>query len=468
MRDGSARRWAWEEFGGADLGDVRRTRRLVDMAERAARRPDGRVTKVFRGGAEQQAAYDLLEHDQVEVEGVQRALGQAAARRCSEFEWVFLVVDGTSLTLTDHQRRKDFGSIGSLREGARGLKVLNSLALSPSGVPLGVPAQVWWTRTDRARGGYRPVHERESWHWHQTVDVAVSRLKELAPNTRPHILADREADAAAFLLKLIAEGHRFTVRSNALRKVLVDGQRCELREVLKEQRVLKRAWVDVGGSRHRQARRASVAIRVLRSPIVLRDSHTKYRKRATLTVVWVREEGTTPSGEAPLDWVLFTSCEVNDGAQALAITRGYTLRWRIEEFHRAWKDGHCRVEQTQLRSVGAVIKWATILAAVATRAEALRYRARTNPADSADTALTTDELQALLLLKQQEKKKTEVIPTDATPTIEQAVRWLADLGGHAGRKSSGPPGTTTIGRGLERVVIAAEIIAQLRATGRLR
>jgi len=43
MREAGPNRWAFEEFGQARLADPRWRRRLVSMAERAARRPAGRV-----------------------------------------------------------------------------------------------------------------------------------------------------------------------------------------------------------------------------------------------------------------------------------------------------------------------------------------------------------------------------------------------------------------------------------------
>ncbi|HVW28761.1 MAG TPA: hypothetical protein VHC69_25520, partial [Polyangiaceae bacterium] len=65
-----------------------------------------------------------------------------------------------------------------------------------------------------------------------------------------------------------------------------------------------------------------------------------------------------------------------------------------------------------------------------------------------------------------EKKRTETVVLN--PTLGQAVRWVADLGGYVGNRSSGPPGTTIIGRGLERVLMAAEIFGELRQAGKLR
>ncbi|HEY6123392.1 MAG TPA: transposase [Steroidobacteraceae bacterium] len=45
------------------------------------------------------------------------------------------------------------------------------------------------------------------------------------------------------------------------------------------------------------------------------------------------------------------------------VVSGYTQRWKIEELHRTWKSGACRVEETQLRTADAVMKWAIITAA---------------------------------------------------------------------------------------------------------
>jgi len=48
-----ARAWAYEEFGHAELGDTRRTARLVRMAASLAERPGGKILDVFRSNAEQ-------------------------------------------------------------------------------------------------------------------------------------------------------------------------------------------------------------------------------------------------------------------------------------------------------------------------------------------------------------------------------------------------------------------------------
>jgi hypothetical protein len=92
----AAREWAYEEFGHAELGDVRRTDRIVRMAAALAEQPGGKVLDVFRSSAEQQAAYDLLANPHVRQEAMLAATEAATVRRCASAPWVHVVVDGTS------------------------------------------------------------------------------------------------------------------------------------------------------------------------------------------------------------------------------------------------------------------------------------------------------------------------------------------------------------------------------------
>ena len=73
----------------------------------------------------------------------------------------------------------------------------------------------------------------------------------------------------------------------------------------------------------------------------------------------------------------------------------------------------------------------------------------------------------ILFLKNEQKKRNEVLPK-RTPTIAEATLWIAEMGGYTGKSSGGPPGTITIGRGLERLLIAAQVFEGLKSSGRMR
>jgi len=458
------RQWAAQEFGAAKLGDARRTARLVGMAVGVAQAPGGKVSEVFRDEAEQQGAYDFLESTKIQVAPIESALSEACARRAANEAFAFVSVDGCTLSLVDRRHAKGFGPIGA--GAARGIKVVSGLALDPKGTPLGLTAQKYWARPDlptRTRNqqrndcARRADKDKETQHWVDVMAATLSRFDETG--AKAWVVADREADARTILLELAGRPtHRFTIRSSWNRRLDVVGhERAYLRQALQRQRVCARYKLHVPASPKRAARTARMHMRVLDVKLRLKVPNTRIVKTVHVSAVWTQERGTNPVGEKPLDWLLLTNVPVRSAEDATSVLLSYTMRWRVEEMHKAWKSGACQVEQTQLRSKDAVIKWATILAAVATRVERLKLLARSEPEAPASIELSSYEIRALILLKREHKKRTETVPDDI-PTIAQATRWIADLGGYTGKSSGGPPGSITIGRGFERVRVSAEIL----------
>ena len=206
-----------------------------------------------------------------------------------------------------------------------------------------------------------------------------------------------------------------------------------------------------------------MVVRVGRVALRLRDRRTRRITPLEVTAVWTRENGTTPADEEPIDWLLLTNYPVTTLEQAHEVIAGYATRWRVEECHKTWKSDGCNVEDTQLHSANAVMKWATILAAVAARIERLKRLARKHPDLPATVELAPIEVRALVLLKRRYKNAKESIRDD--PTIKDAVLWIAQLGGYTGKSSGGPPGALTIRRGLERLNAAVEMLVALTAEG---
>ena len=195
MKD-ELRAWSVETFGHAKLGDERRLRRLVQMGVRAAERPDGRLSTVFGSAREREGAYDFVENRAIKEEALGKAIHGAAARSGSVHPLVFVPVDGTSINLSDRAGKKDFGSIGTYKSKATGLKVINALVLSPDGVPLGLGAQAWWKRPRKKvskRHHMRlPVEAKETQHYLRALNQVSDAFKEHAPRTKPWFQIDRE------------------------------------------------------------------------------------------------------------------------------------------------------------------------------------------------------------------------------------------------------------------------------------
>jgi hypothetical protein len=462
-----AYRWATEEFGAAALGDRRRSDRLVLMACAATEHPDGCVSEVFSDAGEMHGAYDFLESRHVSASQVMTVMGDATARRCVGLPFVYTLIDGSSITLTDSERAKGFGAIGSGKSAVRGLKVISALAVNEQGTTVGLLSQTWWCRPDgkkksTAQRARLRTEEKETQHWIDTINDAAKRCD--AHQVRPWFVIDREGDARAILLALHATGHAFTVRSSWDRAIEATGKDQQyLRATLEGQRPACSYRLDVTEGPNRTKRTAHMVLRVMQVTLRLKDKRTRKFESLPLTAVWVREEGTTPNGERPIDWLLYTNQPVDTCLDAISIVDGYAKRWRIEEFHKTWKSGACNVERTQLRSVEAAMKWATILAAVATRIERLKLLSRNHPDQPATVELSSDEILVLIALAREITKRNERVPT-ASLTIHEAADWIARLGGYNGKSSGGPPGSITLRRGLERLRMA---VAGVRAVGAL-
>src|SRR5262249_41925130 len=153
------------------------------------------------------------------------AMGGATARRCEGLAEVLIVVDGSSVTLTDDTGDKDFGVVGTFSHGRRGLKVITALAVDLDGVPLGVLDQEYWVRTTRQMepSEKRKVSDTETQRWLDTVMSSFERLRTEAAGARPCVVVDREADNHHILSALDEASIDFIIRSSFDRR-LVDAE----------------------------------------------------------------------------------------------------------------------------------------------------------------------------------------------------------------------------------------------------
>ena len=461
----TAEKWALEEFGATSLGDVRRTRRLVAMACGAMRHPSGKVSSVFNRAADREGAYDFLESKHVDVESVARSVFEATATRAEGVSWVYAAVDGSPLSLTDKSGSKGFGPVGSPNIPVQGLMVTNALAVSRDGVPLGLIDQLYWTRREPEpgltkrekvqRSLKRSFEEKETANLLRAAQHTHERLE--SRGCHAWVVIDREGDNRDILLGLHELGCRFTVRGKWDRKLF--GEDSNIHQALDGEPSLGTHDVAIPRRGNRAARTARLDVRAKQVTLrfVARDGMPRQALR--LYAVRVREVCVEPGVEG-LEWLLLTNVPVLSAAHARDVVDSYRARWRIEEFHRTWKQGGCNVEDAQLRSAKAVQLWATVLAAIATRIERLKYFSRSKPTEPASTELAAEEIEALTLDRRSRNKERRRA-TNAMPSIKVATEWLAELGGWIGA-GNGPPGSIVLARGLERLAYLVEGIALAR------
>lgn len=450
--------WSSEEFSQAELGNRLRVDRLVAMAAAAARRPGGKVTEVFLGAAEREAAYRFVESEQIEASRVGMAAHVACAQRCEGEDVVFVPVDGSSLSLADPQGKKEgLGPVGNRSKRGRGLEVMNAIAVRVDGTPLGLCGQAYWARSEQPspKRSARPLQEKETRFWFNAIQQTLEAFVLAGSCCVPWFQLDRGGDFREMLaFAAQSDGVYVTVRAAQDRRVSVE-EKLYLWEAVKQRPPLGHCEVQVTGRQGRTARQAHLEVRMASVDIRLQGAWLD-KKTAPLTAVQVREVGTAPAGEKPIEWMLLTNYTVTTFKQALLVVYGYAQRWKVEEFHKTWKSV-CKVEETQLAESTRVVKWAIILAAVAMRIERLKYLGRTDPQAPATVELHQDEIDTLIVLRRPHGFE----PGDVPP-IGLAVRWIADLGGYTGKSSGGPPGSIVIARGLYAIALAVQVYRTMR------
>jgi len=445
---------------------------LVGLAAEAATCPAGTVTGVCQSSASREGAFRLLENPAVRPSAVRAPVFDATGRRCAPHGLVFVAVDGSVLSIADEAKAKGLGNVGSRR--LSGVQVMSALAVTAGGTVLGLCDQRSWVRDQRSAHALRrrasPNAPSETRHWVDTLESSKNLLSRLATDCEPWFQLDRGADCWQVFDWAVQRGALATVRATHDRRV--DDRTDFLWSAVEKTPVLAKLRIVVParpsvqrrkriGNRRRLAwftqprpeRIARLSVRAATVSLSLTDSSRRLFS-LRLNAVLVREQR-APNDDDKVEWMLLTTHPISTRSDVLQVVRGYSLRWRIEDFHRVWKRGLCRVEDTQLRSRSAIDKWATLLAAVATRAMRLCHLARSTPGAPASQELCRTEILAVLALRQPKD-----VSVDQVFSLSQIVRWIADIGGYTG-PWNGPPGPKVIGRGLERVLVAADAFESL-------
>lgn len=441
-----------DEFAGAELGDVRRTRRVQRIAERALRAPDVGFPRMVGDDSELEAVYRFFGCKEIEAEDVLGPHIEATFRRMREVQGPVLVVhDTTDLQFGGLHGREGLGPTFGNKEG---FFLHQALAVMPgeARVPLGTCGMLRVCRTEhkntRKKSWYEMSKdpERESLRWSQLVEQVELRRDGIECI---HLM-DREGDNYDLFALMLRRGGRFVVRSCHDRALATAVRLHAQLESLKpkvHRKIKVSERIDDGSftknkRKHppRRARTARVAAAACRVTIKRTHSAHSAEEELTLNVVRVWEPA-PPKGEPAVSWTLYTTEPIETKKQLLTVVDYYRSRWVIEEFFKALKTG-CSIEKRQLESYRALSLALAVFLPIAWRLLLARSIAREIPNAPATTIAT--KLQLCLL---RHKLKLDRLPR----TAAEATLAIAKLGGHL--KRNGPPGWITLGRGFEALLL---------------
>lgn len=441
------RDWAEEEFGAAQLPDRRLVRRLCEMGRDFFARPQAQIPQACQSRAKTKAAYRFLGHSKTKMEVLLEPHRQATYQRMAEPQVVLCPQDTTSLNYSTHPATDGLGLIGSVPSGIIGLMVHDTMAFTAEGTPLGLLDVQCWAREPEEFGSkhkrdQRPIEEKESYKWLKSYQ-RVAEAQRQCPDTMLVSIGDREADIYELFHLAMAEvdGPKLLVRAERDR-LLAEGQG-KLWSAVSAQPL-------AGTQQLHVPRRASTPERVARmevrfAEVTLKPPKPKSKLGALKLWAVLAEEATAPKGVAPLSWMLLTTLKITDFEEATEKLDWYTKRWGIEIFHKTLKSG-CKVEERQLGNADSIQACLAIDMVVAWRVYHLAKLGRETPDVPCTVFFEEAEWKALLTFVSKEP-----VVGGEPPSLREAMRMVATLGGFLGRKSDGEPGTKSLWLGLQRL-----------------
>ena len=451
--------WAQLEFALADLGDARRSNRLVQVASALAQCPSGTLPQAFNDWADLKAAYRLFSNPQVTYQKILQPHLERTRQSCTQPGEYLLIEDTSDLDYSTHKACQGLGQIGN--EYGRGLLLHSTLAVRVKAWDLnqcaqtevvGLAAQKCWGRAKRKaprkkeNWRQRMERSRESERWGETL----SQWPPRPPGVSWIFIGDREADIYESFERTLEANMDFIIRAQ-YNRVLVEKDQGAFTAVAKAP-VLGCFELEVRGRPGRTARTAKLEVRAV--PVPLKGAWRPGGCRPALRINVVQAcEVNPPAGEEPIHWVLFTSLSSERFVEARRIIARYAKRWLIEEFHKVLKSG-ANVEKSELETAERLKALVGVLVIVAVRLLNMKLLARSEPDQLVDVQQFGPEAVEILSARFEKPKEGW--------TNQTLLVAVARLGGFLARRGDGNPGWITIWRGWQRLMTMVEGVLTLK------
>ena len=450
--------WAEHEFGDAPLGDKRLSKRLVSVAAAKAEAPGRAFSGVAKGDWAATKAYyrmiDQPEESGVSLPNILAPHRQRTVRRMMGQKTVLCVQDGSELNYTNLDQCEGLGDLKANQTGAktRGLVLHSTFAVAPNGLPLGVLkaqciAPQAKSANDKRRPSRIPIEEKKTFVWMEHHRDLVALAAEM-PQTRLVSVCDREAD----FFEMFEEQKQNTrvellIRAQHDRRISEDP--FKLFAAARQAPVLSRVCVSIprlsarpkkSKQKARVARAARVTELAVRTIRIQLQPPDYYADKDPIDIYLVHAlEETPPEGQTAVEWFLLTTIDVAGAVEAEQCLRWYTLRWRIEDWHRVLKSG-CNIDDLAHETAERLRRAIGINLVIAWRIMLMTLLGRETPELPAELLFSDIELRTLGAYAKKNKQNPPLL-------LGEAVNLVAKIGGYLGRKHDPPPGHQLLWRG---------------------
>jgi hypothetical protein len=435
--------WAVKTFGEAELGDPRRTDRLVSIAAALAHNPGASLPAAMRHLSATRAAYRFFDNPAITHEQILAPTFARTRLLASQRPRVLLAADTTEINLTTHTTTSGRGPIGQGISG-EGFYLYTVLALDAENKQLlGCAYQEPFVRQpapEKETRAQRRERARETQIWERSAQ----RIGQAPAEAQWVYVADRGADIYTFWQTCRSLGCDVLVRVYQERKMVAEqeGERTDpvgehLHELAQRLPSQGARVLHVKAEHPRPAREAFVQIafqEVRLQPPAQKEYREKAEMQAWLIRVWEPEP---PEGVEALEWLLITTVAVKQQQEAWERAEWYNWRWMMEDFHQVLKTG-CQIEHRYLRNVEALFRLLGLLTPTALRLLVLREVAQESSEREATQVVSPLMVRVVSWLTEGSKEHL---------SARDLWRLVASLGGYMNRPSDPPPGWKTLWRG---------------------
>jgi hypothetical protein len=441
------------DFGNCHFPDARLGRRFQKLVRQLESRLGQSIPLACQDWNNTKAAYRFLANGRVGEQAILSGHFQATRDRVAAMDGPILILHDTTEFVYYGESAQSLGILNKGFKGRaesyaiRGVLMHSSLAVTTEGLPLGLTAIKFWSRSKfkgtnalkRSVNPTRvPIEEKESIRWLENLKQSTELLGDAQ---RCVHIGDRESDIYELFCTAEQSGTKFLVRT-CVDRLAGDGDHT-ISAAMKNAKVKATCRIPIRDAKG-VVSDATVDIRYQQLQVQPPIGKQKRYPSLTLTVIYAQER-TKPQGREKIDWKLITNLSIRSRKDALEKLTWYAMRWKIETFHKILKSG-CKAEASKLRTAERIVNLIAVFCILSWRIFWMTMVNRVAPMISPTIALTAVEMRVLDLLIHDRTagKRTRA-------TLTSYLTKIARLGGYLARAKDPPPGNAVMWRGVSRL-----------------
>lgn len=445
--------WLNKELSGCVFKDKRLNKRFTGLTSQMWSNIGKSIPFACQDWANTKAAYRFFSNTKIKENDILEGHFQSTAERCAKTHGTILVLQDTT---EFSYKRDDPGEIGLIKSIPRaknlfgqpkkittcGILMHSSLTITTEGLPLGLAAVKFWTRSNfKGTNALKkhinptriPIEEKESYRWVENLKQSTELLN--SPDRCIHI-GDRESDIYELYCAAKDLHTHFLVRT-CVDRFAGEGEQtiaCKMSAV----KPFGTHTIDVEDKRRKKIK-VNLLIKFATIKVLPPIGKRKRYPELLLSVIYA-EEKRKPRNREKISWKLMTDLPIKTMKEAVEKINWYAMRWKIETFHKILKSG-CKAEESKLRTAERLTKLIAVFCILSWRIFWMTMINRSLKKALPTSALTNVEINLLNTLDNKSNKKY----------LSDYILQIAKLGGYLGRVNDAPPGNTVIWRGLSRL-----------------